>query len=509
MQIIASSLLALAAITLYLVVQAIYNAFFHPLRHVPGPKLNAISRIPYLKHHLDGTAPFYLRELHEKYGDIVRYSISEVSFISGDTAWTDIYGHRTGQLKGHPTLEKDPAWYAPPVEGVQSLLFEHDEPHHRRRRAWAHSFSDKSLADQYPTIQAVTDLLVERLREASGAVDMCKYFSWTMFDIVSTLIYGQSLGNLRDLKTHKNVKIVQDGLLAFRFCYVLWCYPLLNKLTGYALSEEQIATWVNHDKWLSEQTWSRVERGPTAGKKDFLSYVIRVRDDEVNDEKDVTVGFKKTGVMDKELHVDSGLFLTAGSDTTAHVLTWSIYFLCQHPIYMSKLKEEVRGRFASYEDIAPETVSNMPILTGVINETLRLQTPTAVGFGRRVGKGGEFISGCYIAEGTGVQVSQYPNNRSSRNFAQPDEFIPERWLGDERFAHDKRDGFQPFSIGARNCIGKSLAQTELRLIICKLLWSFDPELDESIGSDWAANSLWKMTWVKAPLLVQWKPVQRE
>ena len=96
----------------------------------------------------------------------------------------------------------------------------------------------------------------------------------------------------------------------------------------------------------------------------------------------------------------------------------------------------------------------MPVLTGVINETLRLQTPTAVGFGRRVGKGGEFISGRWIAEGTGVQVSQYPSNRSSRNFASPDEFIPERWMGEDRFASDKREAFQPFSVGARNCIGK-------------------------------------------------------
>lgn len=274
------------------------------------------------------------------------------------------------------------------------------------------------------------------------------------FDIVSTLIYGKPLGNLQELRTHKNVKVVQDGLQAFRFCYILWCYPLLNKLTGYALNEEQISTWVNHDKWLHQQTWDRVNRGPTGGKKDFISYVVRIRDGEAEDEKAAVSGFKKTGVMDKELHVDSGLFLTAGSDTTAHVLTWAIYFLCRHPTYLAKVTDEIRGCFASYQDIVPESVGNMPVLTGVINETLRLQTPTAVGFGRRVGKGGEFISGRWIAEGTGVQVSQYPNNRSSRNFASPDEFIPERWMGDDRFASDKREAFQPFSVGARNCIGK-------------------------------------------------------
>lgn len=36
----------------------------------------------------------------------------------------------------------------------------------------------------------------------------------------------------------------------------------------------------------------------------------------------------------------------------------------------------------------------------------------------------------------------------------PDDFIPERWMGDERFVDDRTDAFQPFSFGSRNCIGR-------------------------------------------------------
>jgi cytochrome P450 len=247
--------------------------------------------------------------------------------------------------------------------------------------------------------------------------------------------------------------MVQQGLQAFRFCYVLWCYPLLNRLTGYLLDEKQITDWVNHDKWLHSQTFARVDRGQTGNNPDFLSFVVRIEKDEVDGKDGSGIG-KKTGVTDDELHVDSGLFLTAGTDTTAHVLTTSIFLLCQNPDSMTKLKEEIRGLFERYEDITPEKVGNMPFLSAVLSEALRLQTPTAVGFGRRVGKGGEYISQHFIPEGTGVQVSQYSNNRSSRNFAEPDAFAPERWLGDERFDYDKRDSFQPFSVGPRNCIGK-------------------------------------------------------
>lgn len=43
---------------------------------------------------------------------------------------------------------------------------------------------------------------------------------------------------------------------------------------------------------------------------------------------------------------------------------------------------------------------------------------------------------------------------SEENFRDPDEFVPERFLGDERYKNDRFDVLQPFSYGPRNCIGQ-------------------------------------------------------
>lgn len=70
--------------------------------------------------------------------------------------------------------------------------------------------------------------------------------------------------------------------------------------------------------------------------------------------------------------------------------------------------------------------------------------------------------------------------RSSRFFDSPKEFRPERWLDSEgkEAAHSPiNDILRPFSLGPRNCLGKLLALGELRLVLAKLLWQFDLELD--------------------------------
>lgn len=108
---------------------------------------------------------------------------------------------------------------------------------------------------------------------------------------------------------------------------------------------------------------------------------------------------------------------------------------------------------------------------------------------------------------TSVAVQQYAVCRSSANFHRPDEFLPQRWLGDPEFANDRREASQPFSIGPRNCIGRQLAYAEMRLILAKVLWHFDLRLDESKmdEQDWMAEQGVWILWDKNPLWVHLTP----
>lgn len=55
---------------------------------------------------------------------------------------------------------------------------------------------------------------------------------------------------------------------------------------------------------------------------------------------------------------------------------------------------------------------------------------------------------------TSVAVSQRAAYYSSKNFKDPNDFVPERWLPGTGYDTDRKDVLQPFSFGPRNCIGK-------------------------------------------------------
>jgi cytochrome P450 len=103
-------------------------------------------------------------------------------------------------------------------------------------------------------------------------------------------------------------------------------------------------------------------------------------------------------------------------------------------------------------------------------------------------------------------MQQYVSYRLRSNFHRPEEFLPQRWLGDVEFADDNRAVFQPFSVGPRNCVGRNLAYAEMRLILAKVLYNFDLDLDAKTGQ-WLDQKVYTL-WEKKPLWVKLKPVAR-
>jgi averantin hydroxylase len=66
----------------------------------------------------------------------------------------------------------------------------------------------------------------------------------------------------------------------------------------------------------------------------------------------------------------------------------------------------------------------------------------------------------------------------------------------------------PFSLGPRGCIGRNLAYAEMRLILAKVLWNFDLELDEQRCGEWMKCQKIYFLWEKPPLWVKLTAVKK-
>lgn len=92
----------LAFSVLAFAVSCFYNIYLHPLRSYPGSKLWACSTLMQSYQKLHGTHPFAIKELHDRYGEIVRIGPNELVYLTED-AWDAIYGHVRGKkTKNYP-----------------------------------------------------------------------------------------------------------------------------------------------------------------------------------------------------------------------------------------------------------------------------------------------------------------------------------------------------------------------------------------------------------------------
>ena len=334
-------------------------------------------------------------------------------------------------------MPKDPAWYAKAPSGIADIINADDQNHARHRRVLSHAFSADALRGQEPLLKRYADLLVDRLRESivsdSTPQDISQWFHWATFDIIAHLSFGVPFGCLQEKATHKYIKLLFQGLKAFPLHYVTTYWPWMKYVLSMLTPQSAIKARGEYYDFVQTRTQNRIDT--ETQYEDFMTEILKH-----NGEKGVEID-------PAEITGNMGVFLTAGSETSASTLSAAVYCLLRIPDVMAKLQAEIRGQFKTYNDITIDSVNDSPYLVAVLQESLRYFSPVPTGFQRRVPAGGEVVSNYYLPEGTALCVSMYPLGRSKRNFKDPDAFVPERWMGDERYADDQRDAMQAFSFG--------------------------------------------------------------
>jgi cytochrome P450 len=195
-----------------------------------------------------------------------------------------------------------------------------------------------------------------------------------------------------------------------------------------------------------------ISRGETA-PADLLTALIAARDPE-----------NGNGLSDMEVGANIVTFIGAGHETTANVLTWSLYLLARAPHILEEVEREAD---AAGDDVVAAALdgNRLGMTRAVIEEAMRLYPPVATL--TRSARQADTADGVDIPKGALVVIPPYVIHRHNKLWEQPNAFMPERFLPGRREAID-RFAYLPFGAGPRICIGLQFAMVEAMIALSAL-----------------------------------------
>jgi cytochrome P450 len=166
---------------------------------------------------------------------------------------------------------------------------------------------------------------------------------------------------------------------------------------------------------------------------------------------DAETGYRPS---DEQLRDEIMTLFIAGHETTANLLTWTLYLLARH----AEIQEGTAAASRAGED---------SYLERVLKEVLRLYPPAWI-IGRETLREVTLVGGMRIPEKTTVFMAPLMLHRRAEFFPDPERFDPDRWLT----ANPPPFAYVPFGGGARRCIGEEFAMREASIVLRALMSRF-------------------------------------
>ncbi|KAK3291706.1 benzoate 4-monooxygenase cytochrome p450 [Chaetomium fimeti] len=472
------SLLLILATTwaIYNLAKLIYNLYFHPLRHIPGPWLSAGTYLPELYYDWarSGRYTRQIQKMHEKYGPLVRINPDEVH--CNDRHFIDEIYAGGSRKRDKPVHQVKGSGVA---EHATFSTTSHDV-HRMRRGALSKFFSRAQVSRLEPTIRDLAESLCEKILTLGKdePFDVTTALSLFTTDVISGYCLGENLGLVAQKGWEPNFR---EPLYAqLKLVYLFRFFPWMRHL-GFAmamftrrLSEDMESLFsvliVDMPNYV-KSAQARVDKGIDEGTTVFGSVLqSNLPPSEKALQRLVEEGFS--------------LFV-AGTETVSWALTVITYHLLTKPSVLERLTAEVRGAVNSSGQVPDwAAVEKLPYLSAVIHEGLRLSYGLASRTSR-VAPGEDLAySGSWIPKGRttpvsvqhviprgyAVGMSAVITHHDESIYPDSHAFIPERWL-DESNQHRKEldRALLSFSKGSRGCIGINLAHCELYLLLALLV----------------------------------------
>lgn len=285
--------------------------------------------------------------------------------FNGGTAWRDIYGSKS-KKSGEVRLQKEPFFYLGAVapNGEKNLGACSDLDHTRIRGVLSSAFSEKALFLQEQILIQHADHMVQRIRDLQGkSTDAVRWLHHCTYDIISDLSLG-STANTLDCDSwsplaHLMFEGIKEGIAVIELLRFLPFKAQMMRLLMSVFGKSRLAAFETAvEKAEARMATDNFER------PDFMSYIARAN--ESNRE-----------LTQAEITANVTLLLDVGSETTASALSACLFYLSKNPETMARLVSLIRDTFQTGEEMDSKKLSRLPLLTAVLQESIRMYPPVA------------------------------------------------------------------------------------------------------------------------------------
>lgn len=331
-----------------------------------------------------------------------------------------------------------------PIMGEHSLLLQDSTEHHRARKLLMPAFLGHALRGYRGMVAEVAGDEVDGWVEGEPFRALERMNALTL-EVILRVVFGVTdedrLTRLRPA-VNRTVEINPAVLLG-------WAYPRLQKLGPWRRTVEN---QVELDRLMYAEIRERRSATDLAERSDVLSRLLAATDPEE----------PGSGLDDTELRDQLVTLLLAGHETTASALSWALVEVGRSPDLLARTQRAAdEGDDAWLEAVLKESMRLHPIIPMVVRTLMK---PATVG-------------GWDLPVGATVGPSIIMSHQLESNFADPDVFRPERFLGKDTPALNV---WIPFGGGVRRCIGAGFSLMEGVEVLREVFRRYDVH---AVGTD--------------------------
>lgn len=390
---------------------------------------------------LENPLPFH-HENFEKFGDSFRVKVG----------WgKSVVFTRNPRLIKHILQKQHRTYYKSALQTVDlakyighGLLTSNGDHWLTHRRMVQPAFHREKLKGLLAGMKAAITTELQRIKSDENQ-DIFPLMGDLAFQVVAKTLFSrddiqESMARLQHI-TEANQKML---IREMRQPYLKWWFNWSGEIkrhTGLAEEGQSILNGIIED---------RINSGEE--KDDLLDMLLAARYED------------GTAMSRKQLIDEVMILFTAGHETSANALSFTLYFLAKHQDIQEKAYTEISALDVD-NGHEMEVISKLTFVKRCIEESMRLYPPAY--YIDRVAIEEDRFEDRTIPKNSMILMSMYELHRYQEFWDHPNDFKPERF--NTLNSKDYQEYYYPFGAGPRMCVGNNFAMYEMVLTVAEIL----------------------------------------